>query len=90
MKYGPRYAWTSHEQSLLLGSYFWGYLITLLPAAMIAKVVGETNVIGWSMGLSAVFTALCPLIASIHFWAFFAVRLILGILGVSILHILLL
>lgn len=82
-KYGPRYNWTSTEQSHLLGSYFWGYLVTSLPAGVIAEWIGGRTVVGVTMGLSGILTALIPFCAGISFWTLFIVRMSIGVLGVS-------
>lgn len=83
LQYGPRYEWSSSQQSYLLGSYFWGYLITSLPGGPIAEWIGGRTVVGVTMGLSGLLTALIPLCASISFWALFGVRMLIGILAVS-------
>lgn len=84
-QYGPRFNWTAADQSLLLGSYFWGYLFTALPGGMLAERFGGRSVVGWSLASSAVLTAGVPVAASWSFWAVFALRFLTGVSGVSVL-----
>lgn len=79
--YGPRYAWTNKEQSILLGSFFWGYLISSLPGGVLAERFGGKSVVGYSLFLSCILTALTPLAASINFWVIFCLRFLTGVLG---------
>ncbi|XP_055858837.1 sialin [Episyrphus balteatus] len=78
---GPRYKWSADDQALLLGAYFYGYLITSLPGGMLAERYGGKAVAGYSSIFSAVLTALTPLAASWGIWAVFAVRFAIGFLG---------
>lgn len=67
----------------MLGSYFWGYLVTSLPGGMLAESLGGRNVVGYTMALSAVITALTPIAADISYWCVFAIRIGTGVLAVS-------
>lgn len=82
-QYGPRYNWTASQESLLLGAYFWGYLVTSLPGGILAEWLGGRAVVGYAMAGSAVFTALTPIAADLSYWGVYAIRLFTGILAVS-------
>lgn len=69
-------------QSLLLGSYFWGYLFTSLPGGMLAEYIGGKAVVGYTIGASALLTALIPLAAQTSFWAVYTLRVLTGFLAV--------
>lgn len=84
MQYGPRYDWSPTDQSLVLGAYFWGYLVTALPAGVMAEKFGGRAVVGWSLLLSAIFTAAGPWAAAWGFWPFYVLRLLVGVAGVYI------
>lgn len=84
MQYGARYDWTTSEQSFLLGSYFWGYFLTSLPGGMLAEWIGGRAVVGYTLVGSAICTALTPLAADISYWFVVTIRLMTGILAVSI------
>ncbi|XP_055314147.1 sialin-like isoform X2 [Sitodiplosis mosellana] len=79
--YGPRYNWSASEQSFLLGSYFWGYLVTSLPGGILAEWLGGRAVVGYTLAGSAVITALTPIAAGISYWFVFGIRLITGVLA---------
>ncbi|KFB47840.1 hypothetical protein ZHAS_00015886 [Anopheles sinensis] len=79
--YGPRYNWTSHDQSIILGAYFYGYLVSSLPAGVFAERFGGRNMVGLSLAFSALLTALTPLAAEYGMWATIVNRVILGVLG---------
>lgn len=46
-----------------------------------AEYIGGKAVVGYTIGLSGLLTALTPLSASISFWAVFSIRVMTGILG---------
>ncbi|XP_075165435.1 sialin [Haematobia irritans] len=78
--YGPRYEWSQSDQALLLGAFFYGYMITSLPAGMLAENFGGKAVAGYSCLLAAVLTALTPVAASWDKWAVWAIRFGIGFL----------
>lgn len=82
-QYGPRYNWSASEQSFLLGSYFWGYLVTSLPGGMLAEWLGGRSVVGYTLAGSAILTAFTPIAAETSYWLVFSIRLATGILAVS-------
>ncbi|KAG4073851.1 hypothetical protein HA402_014056 [Bradysia odoriphaga] len=80
--YGPRYAWTPYQESLLLGAFFWGYLMTSCQSGIIAEWIGGRALVGFSLILSSIFTAFGPLAASLeNFWFLFASRFLVGVFG---------
>ncbi|EDS26086.1 sialin [Culex quinquefasciatus] len=81
MDYGPRYNWSSHDQSLILGAYFYGYLLTSLSGGVLAERFGGRNLVGFTLAVSALLTALTPLAANYGFWAIVANRVLLGVCG---------
>ncbi|KAF2882551.1 hypothetical protein ILUMI_23629 [Ignelater luminosus] len=79
--YGVRYDWDAQLQGLILGSYFWGYILTSIPGGYLAERFGPTKTVGVSGVISAVLTILTPLSASWHYSAVITLRFILGIMG---------
>ncbi|XP_050079516.1 putative inorganic phosphate cotransporter [Anopheles maculipalpis] len=79
--YGPRYDWNQNTQSHILGAYFYGYLLTSLPAGPLAERYGPQRLIGYSFLLCAIVTALFPLFAAINVWTVIAGRLLIGLLS---------
>lgn len=70
----------------MLGAYFWGYLLTTLPGGILAEWCGGRAVVGYSIGASAIVTALIPFGAQLSFWAVYALRALTGFLGVNIFY----
>lgn len=53
---------------------------------MLAEWLGGRAVVGVSMGLSGILTAITPYSASLGFYSIYGVRLLTGVLAVSSLH----
>ncbi|XP_059609441.1 sialin-like [Phlebotomus argentipes] len=79
--YGPRYDWDKQQQGLLLGAYFWGYLISGLPGIVLIERFGGKIVTTISMALSVIVTAMGPLFAAWGFYSMYANRFITGFLA---------
>lgn len=78
------FAWDEHKQNLILGSFFWGYLMTELPGGRLAEVVGARKVLGVSMLVSSLLTLVTPAAANLSYLALVALRAVIGFLLVSI------
>ncbi|CAD7089584.1 unnamed protein product [Hermetia illucens] len=79
--YGPRFDWSQQDQSLLLGAYFWGYMITSLMGGILAAVFGGRNLVAGCLILSGILTSFTPYLAIWNFWSVIVVRFILGLFG---------
>lgn len=81
---GERFSWNSYESNLLLGSFFWGYILTELPGGRLAELIGGRRVFGHSMLWASLLTLITPLAAHLHYVVLIVVRVILGfMLGAS-------
>lgn len=72
--------WTEFQQGIALSSFFWGYILTLVPGGMIADHMGARRLLVLSSLLTSLFTLVSPL--AIHeggLWAFVVVRILLGL-----------
>lgn len=82
-QFGPRYNWSTFEQSLLHGSFFIGYGLSTFPSGLLIDRYGLAKQnITWTCVLSTVLTALCPLAAR-SFATMFILRTILGLVSVK-------
>lgn len=54
------FKWTSTTQSLILSSFFYGYVLTQIPFGMLAKRFGAMGFLGWGMLINSVFAFLIP------------------------------
>ncbi|XP_066153492.1 sialin-like isoform X2 [Euwallacea fornicatus] len=79
--YGPRYKWSESIQSFVLGSYFWGYVISSAPGGFIAEWLGPFNTIMYSQIITAIFNSLSVWAAQMHFGALIFCRFILGLMA---------
>ncbi|XP_045775263.1 sialin [Maniola jurtina] len=75
-----RYHWDTKQKNLLLGSFFWGYVLTELPGGRLAEVIGARRVFGYSTLLASVLTLLSPGAAALGFGWIVALRVVLGFL----------
>lgn len=70
--------WSVGEQSIVLGSFFYGYVLTQIPGGRIAEMYGGKLVYGLGIFFTAVFTILSPIAAYTHIYFFIAVRAVAG------------
>ncbi|XP_063844658.1 sialin-like isoform X2 [Scylla paramamosain] len=60
------YNWTPKEQGLVLGTFFWGYVITKAIGGRIAEILGPTFTVSLTLGLCSILSFLTPTIADVH------------------------
>lgn len=77
---GGEYDWTDREQGLVLGVFFWGYLVTKTIGGRIAELVGPHLTVTVSISLCGVLTLLTPTVADLSPYALAALRLLMGVL----------
>lgn len=73
------FPWEKSTQGLILGAFFWGYLITQIPGGWLAERFGGKAVYGWFMLMTAVATLLTPIGARTSPWFLVALRVIEGL-----------
>jgi ACS family sodium-dependent inorganic phosphate cotransporter len=64
---------------MILGCFFWGYVMTELPGGRLAEVIGGHRVFGYSMLGASVLTLLTPLAARLDYMAVVVLRVLLGL-----------
>lgn len=84
MQYGPRYEWSAYDQSLLIGSFFWGAVTTTFVAGIFAERYGPRKVAGFGITLGAILSAVAPVAAN-YLWLSIIVRFFTGMSMVSFL-----
>lgn len=70
----------------MLGSYFYGYLISSFPGGYLAEIIGGRRLVGYSSAICAILTMATPIVAPI-FWLSFACRFAVGLFGVTFIAI---
>ena len=73
-----QYIWSKKTQGIILGCYFWGYLLTQIPSGYLSSRYGVKYLFGLSILCSSVLTLLIPLSANIHWIVFSIVRFLIG------------
>ncbi|KAK3593079.1 hypothetical protein CHS0354_038105 [Potamilus streckersoni] len=76
---GGEFNWEKEVQGLVLGSFFWGYMVTQLPGGWLASHYGGKRVFGWFVFVCSVATLLTPFAARTDLKLLIAVRVIAGI-----------
>ncbi|KAF4522282.1 hypothetical protein B566_EDAN011978 [Ephemera danica] len=75
---GP-FAWSERVQGLILGSYFWGYLVTQMPGGRVAEMFSARWVFWGAVILNAACTVLTPPAAFLGYGALIAMRVLEGL-----------
>lgn len=57
------FVWDEATQGLVLGSFFYGYVITQVPGGRMAELYGGKRIYGYGVLITALFTLLTPLAA---------------------------
>lgn len=73
-----KFAWTEQDKQMILGSFFWGYILTELPGGRLAEMVGGHRVFGHSMLWASVLTLIIPFAANMGLTAMVIIRVLLG------------
>ncbi|XP_039955092.1 putative inorganic phosphate cotransporter [Bactrocera tryoni] len=75
----PEYNWSEQSKSLLLSSFFWGYVIMQIPSGQLAQRFGGKVMLLFSIGVSGFFAIFTPLSAQMGDWQFIcALRFLQG------------
>ncbi|XP_078044963.1 major facilitator superfamily transporter 3 [Augochlora pura] len=77
---GP-FVWNEPLQGLILSSYFWGYMVSLLPGGRMAELLSAKWVMNVSVLLNVLASILSPVAAQLHYSLFIICRILQGIGG---------
>ncbi|XP_030764010.1 putative inorganic phosphate cotransporter isoform X2 [Sitophilus oryzae] len=70
--------WDEKTQGIVLGAFFYGYVLTQVPGGRMAELFGGKLVYGIGVLITAIFTLLSPIAARINFPLFIIVRVLEG------------
>lgn len=70
--------WDEVEQGIILGSFFYGYMLTQLPGGIISQKYGGKWPLGLGIFITAIFALLTPIAARIHVSLLIIARIIQG------------
>ncbi|XP_058517373.1 sialin isoform X2 [Ochotona princeps] len=76
---GKKYQWDAETQGWILGSFFYGYIITQIPGGYMASKVGGKLLLGVGILGTAVFTLFTPLAADLGVGALIVLRALEGL-----------
>ncbi|EMP28674.1 Sialin [Chelonia mydas] len=76
---GKKYSWDADTQGWILGSFFYGYIITQIPGGYFARKIGGKLLLGFGILGTAVFTLFTPLAADLGVGYLIAVRALEGL-----------
>jgi len=79
---GP-FAWPKDIQGHILGSFYYGYMASQIPAGMIAQRLGAKWVMFGFISVSTLSMLLTPVAAELGYIAVIVVRIVAGIGSVS-------
>ena len=77
--HGTTFDWDSGTQGLVLGCFFYGYVLTQIPGGRGAERFGGKWILGLGILLTSIFTILMPLAAKVDFRLLVATRIIEGL-----------
>ncbi|XP_071038090.1 sialin isoform X2 [Parasteatoda tepidariorum] len=75
------FEWNSDLQGQVVGSYFYGYLLSQIPGGMISEKYGAKWVYGLGVFGSAIASLLTPIAARLNVWALIFARVAVGFSG---------
>lgn len=75
---GSKFDWDKHKQNQILGTFFWGYILTELPGGRLAEVIGAKRVFGGGMLAASIITLLTPAACNWNFIVVIVLRVLLG------------
>ncbi|KAL2083476.1 hypothetical protein ACEWY4_021249 [Coilia grayii] len=73
------YDWDSETQGWILGSFFYGYIVTQIPGGYLARKYGAKWLLGFGILGTVIFTLLTPVAADLGAGYLIAVRVLEGI-----------
>ncbi|XP_029818706.1 sialin isoform X3 [Manacus vitellinus] len=76
---GEKYSWDADTQGWILGSFFYGYIITQIPGGYLASRIGGKLLLGFGIFGTSIFTLLTPLAANLGVGYLIAVRALEGL-----------
>jgi MFS family permease len=71
--------WSEVEQSVILSSFFWGYLVFQVPGGRVAEVVGAKRVFGGAVLINGVLSLVLPFLARTHWILLLVTRALQGL-----------
>ena len=74
-----QYGWSQTQKGFVLAAFFFGYLLFMFMAGLLASRFGGKRVLGFSVLAWSIFTLMTPLAAALSFFALLVARIGMGI-----------
>uniref|UniRef100_A0A2C9LEQ0 Major facilitator superfamily (MFS) profile domain-containing protein n=1 Tax=Biomphalaria glabrata TaxID=6526 RepID=A0A2C9LEQ0_BIOGL len=71
--------WSKELEGLILGAFFWGYLVLQVPGGRMSEKIGAKKVIAFAMFPVAILTLLSPIAARTDPYFFMVIRGLIGL-----------
>ncbi|XP_050324921.1 putative inorganic phosphate cotransporter isoform X2 [Bactrocera neohumeralis] len=76
----PEYDWNEKHKSVIISSFYWGYVVTQFPGGYLSRRFGTKVVMLGSTICSAICSVLTPILIPLGGWqAYCAIRIIMGL-----------
>nr|XP_042908488.1 putative inorganic phosphate cotransporter [Parasteatoda tepidariorum] len=75
------FTWDSNIQGQVVGSYFYGYIVTQIPGGLLAERYGAKWIYGFGILMTSLLTFLSPIAARWNVWSLVALRVAMGLAG---------
>jgi MFS family permease len=73
------FTWSEVEQSIILSSFFWGYLVFQVPGGRVAEVIGAKRVFGGAVLINGALSLVLPFLARTHWILLLVIRALQGL-----------
>lgn len=73
------YTWSTELQGVILGAFFYGYILTQVPGGMLADKYGGKMLVGLSILVSSILTLLSPVVIHVSVYLFIVMRVVEGL-----------
>ncbi|KAH7969111.1 hypothetical protein HPB52_014707 [Rhipicephalus sanguineus] len=74
-----RFDWDAQVQGLVLGSFFYGYILTVLPGGVLAEQFGPKWLIGLGVVITSLLSMVLPAAAHAHYIIVVVIRILQGL-----------
>ena len=74
-----QFGWSESQVGIILGSFYFGYMITMTVGGYLADKYGGKKVLGYALLIWSLFTIITPLFAYQGLWWLILVRILMGL-----------
>ena len=74
------YEWSESLQGVILGSFFYGYIVSQIPGGILAEKFGGKKLYGYGVLVTAILTLISPVVIdNVGVHAFIVLRVMMGV-----------